>query len=197
MQDNFKETKDFFNNMASGWDSKFYADPSKISVITALCPIPEGARIADIACGTGALFPIILSASPSEIIGIDISEKMLEEASKKFSDPRIKLLCANFLDLDECGFDRAFIYRAYPHFHDKIGFIKKLHSILNDGGRFIIAHNESREAINTRHQKNAHTVSEILSDAETESKLFEKYFNIDIKADTDFLYIISGIKKAL
>ena len=127
MHDDFKAAKDFFNNMAQNWDSTFTPDPEKIKLITSLCPIPDRAEIIDIACGTGALFPFLLSAGPSKILGVDISEKMLEEASKKFQDPRIKLLCANFFDVEETGFDRAFIYRAYPHFHDKTAFIKHLH----------------------------------------------------------------------
>lgn len=197
MHDDFKAAKDFFNNMAQNWDSTFTPDPEKIKLITSLCPISDKAEIIDIACGTGALFPALLSAGPSKILGVDISEKMLEEASKKFLDPRIKLLCANFFDVEETRFDRAFIYRAYPHFHDKTAFIKHLHHILKDGGRFIIAHTESRKTINSRHQKTAADVSDILSDVETESKLFADFFDIDIKADTDFLYIISGTKRAL
>ena len=185
MHDDFKAAKDFFNNMAQNWDSTFTPDPEKIKLITSLCPLPDKAEVIDIACGTGALFPVLLSAGPSKILGVDISEKMLEEASKKFQDPRIKLLCANFFDVEETGFE------------DKTAFIKHLHHILKDGGRFIIAHTESRKAINSRHQKTAAGVSDILSDAETESKLFADFFDIDIKADTDFLYIISGTKRAL
>ena len=73
-------------------------------------------------------------------------------------------------------------------------FAKKLHSTLKDGGRFIIAHNESRQSINERHKKTASHVSDILSDAKTEAKIFEGLFDIDITADTDYLYVISGRK---
>lgn len=216
MHDDFKAARDFFDGMASHWDRDFAADPRKTELIFSLCPVDKGSKILDIACGTGALFPHILTSGPSQLWGIDISEKMLEEASKKFHDPCLHLLCANFLDLKEDdfslpgspdssdgngsfddfdGFDRAFIYRAYPHFHDKEAFIQKLHSLLKKGGRFIIAHNESRHQINSRHSRTAAEVSDILSDVDTESVLFKELFHIDIKADTDYLYVISGVKK--
>lgn len=192
--DEFKETREFFNEMAGSWDSRFSADADFLKMLALLCPITQGGRAADIACGTGVLFPVLLARNPSEILGIDISENMLAEAGKKFSDPRIRFFCGSFLDLEEGGFDAAFIFRAYPHFHDKASFAVKLHSILKDGGRFIIAHSESRHTINDRHERTAAGVSDILADAETEARVFEGLFRVDIKADTDSLYIISGTK---
>lgn len=195
MHNEFTETKRFFDQMAASWDSRFCADAAFIEALLTLCPIPGGARIADIACGTGALFPFLLKAGPSEIVGVDISENMLLEASKKFSDPRIRLICGNFLDMEDAsGFDLAFIYRAYPHFHDKAAFAKKLSLLLKPGGRFMIAHSEGRDKINGRHRETAAHVSDILAPADEEAKVFEGLFAVDIKADTDGIYIISGTK---
>ena len=191
MTDDISASREFFDKMAASWDSRFKAGEEKLAALNILCPAPKGGRALDIACGTGVLFPMLLSAGVSELWGVDVSPKMLEEAKRKFPDPRVSLFCGDFLGFGETGFDCAFIYRAYPHFHDKAAFAKKLHSTLKDGGRFIIAHNESRQSINERHKK---TASDILSDAKTEAKIFEGLFDIDITADTDYLYVISGRK---
>lgn len=194
MTDDISASREFFDKMAASWDSRFKAGEEKLAALNILCPAPRGGRALDIACGTGVLFPMLLSAGVSELWGVDVSPKMLDEAKRKFPDPRVSLFCGDFLGFGETGFDCAFIYRAYPHFHDKAAFAKKLHSVLKDGGRFIIAHNESRQSINERHKKTASHVSDILSDAKTEAKIFEGLFDIDITADTDYLYVISGRK---
>ncbi|MCD8037367.1 MAG: class I SAM-dependent methyltransferase, partial [Clostridiales bacterium] len=189
-----KEAKEYFDNIAPKWDSFSLNNPEGVRTVINLCGLKEGCKVADIGCGTGVLFNDILSKSPSELWGIDLSDKMLEEAARKYTDSRIKLWAGSFEDFSEGNFDAAFVYRAYPHFPDKAAFAKKLASILKPGGRFIIAHNESRHVVNHRHSKGAADISDILAPAAEESRNFTELFNIDIVADTDYLYIISGTK---
>ncbi len=195
MNDNLKETKEYFDNIAPTWDDFSINDSEGVRTAVSLGGIKEGYRIADIACGTGVLFNDILSKDPSELWGIDLSEKMLEEAAKKHTDSRINLWAGDFEDFGEKDFDLAFVYRAYPHFPDKPAFAKKLCSILKSGGRFVIAHSESRHAVNHRHSGGAADISDILAPAIEESKNFTELFDIDIIADTDYIYVISGTKK--
>lgn len=195
MDNHIKETKAFFDKMAPDWDTYSINNPDGVKTIVSLANIEEQSKVVDIACGTGVLFKDILSKNPNELWGIDISDKMLEIAIKKHNDSRIHCLAVDFNDLCEYEFDTAIIYRAYPHFPDKKAFAKKLFSILKTGGRFIIAHNESRHKINQRHKEGAKHVSDILAPASYEILNFTDFFNIDIVADTDYLYIISGTKK--
>lgn len=195
MDEHLEETKTFFDSMANKWDKICYHSPDKLSAITALGNISENAKVADIACGTGVLFNDILSHNPSALWGVDLSEKMLEEASKKFDDKRISLWQGDYNEFGQNDFDCVFIYSAYPHFPDKSKFAQKTASILKKGGRFVLAHSESRHEINHRHSQGAEHVSDILLNASEERKYFDDLFDIDITADTDFIYIISGTKK--
>lgn len=195
MDNHLKETKNFFDKMAENWDTLCNHAPNKLKAITVLGNIKENAKVADIACGTGILFNDILTYNPSVLWGVDISDKMLEQAEKKFNDERIKLWQGDYNKFDQKDFDCVFIYSAYPHFPNKSDFAHKTASILKKGGRFVLAHSESRHEINHRHSQGAQHVSDILSEAYKERNYFDELFDIDITADTDFIYIISGIKK--
>lgn len=195
MDSRLEETKNFFDEKADTWDNESIYSPNLIKAVVEISGIPQNGRVIDIACGTGVLFPFILEKEPSELFGIDISDKMLEKAAKKFPSPSVRLQSGDFMDIKEDCFDIAFVYRAYPHFPDKKAFAKKLHTILKTNGRFVIAHTESRAAINQRHKKGAMHVSDILLPIEEEAVYFNGLFDIDIKADTDNIYIISGKRK--
>ena len=114
-----KEIQKFFDCCADSWDCSA-RDRDKISVFVSLAGVRPGFRVADIACGTGILFPEILSKEPAFLLGVDISGRMIEKARSKFSDPRIHLIHADFFDVRETGFDVLFLYCAYPHFPDKM-----------------------------------------------------------------------------
>lgn len=195
MDEHLKQTKAFFDSMAEKWDTFCYHDPAKLAAIVTLSGFAENAKIADIACGTGVLFPEILKRNPSELYGIDLSDKMLEAAATKFNDGRIKLWQGDFNEFAKKDFDCAFVYSAYPHFPDKVAFAEKIHSVLKPDGRFVIAHSESRHEINHRHSQGAEHVSDILAPVSEERVYFDKLFDIDITVDTDYMYIISGTKK--
>lgn len=195
MNRKLQESKEYFDSIASKWDNFSVNNPDGVRTAVSLCGIKEGYKVVDIACGTGVLFDEILAKNPSALWGVDLSDKMLEEASKKHTDSRISLWAGDFDEFDKNNFDIAFVYRAYPHFPDKRAFAKKLCSILKVGGRFIIAHSESRFAVNHRHSLGAADISDILAPAAEESKNFAELFDIDIIADTDYMYVISGIKK--
>ncbi|MBD9111534.1 class I SAM-dependent methyltransferase [Bacteroides nordii] len=195
MNEHLKETEDFFDKIAPIWDETFAGNSLNLKAVMALSGLRENDKVIDIACGTGVLFDDILALNPSCLWGIDLSDRMLIKASEKYSDERIKLWKGDFYDFPEKDFDLAFIYRAYPHFPDKSTFAEKLHSVLKPNGRFIIAHNESRDKINRRHAQGAAEISDLLLPAETESGNFKDLFSIDIVADTDYVYIISGTRK--
>ena len=194
MDEYLNMTKAHFDSVADNWDKICYHNPNKLQTIVELSGIKENSKIADIACGTGVLFSTILSKNPSQLWGIELSSKMLEKALEKFDDKRINLWEGNFYELEEKDFDCTFVYSAYPHFPEKEKFAQKLYSVLKNGGRFVVAHSESKHEINHRHSQGVEHVSDILTAAKNESKYFEKWFDIDIMVDTDDIYVISGTK---
>lgn len=121
---------------------------------------------------------------------------MIAQAQKNHTDDQVRFEAANFYEFDQTGFDFAIAYSAYPHFLDKEAFVRRLVESLNPQGRFMIAHSESKETINSRHSGDkVRKVSASLKDAPSESNYFKSVFEIDILVDTDEIYIISGKKR--
>lgn len=198
MNDQAEKTKNFFDNLAPNWDEMVKVDPEKIELILGLADIKEDEKILDLATGTGILIPYLLERDPKSITAIDISPKMIEIAQGKLDQNNIEYKSVDFYDFDGGDYDLVVCYQAYPHFKKKKEFIEKLANVLKPGGRFIIAHPDSRDTINNRHTgKKVKKVSDGLLSAKVESALFSTHFKIDTLVDSDELYIISGTKKKL
>ncbi len=185
---------DFFDSCAEKWDDWSDLSDPAIGEILSLFSIPKGLKILDIGCGTGILENFLATYQPSEIMGIDISEKMIEISAKKRKYPGAHYLCTNILDFHGKEYDLAIINNAFPHFTKKNTLPVHLSSILKSNGRLIIMHTQSRAEINQRHAEKAGCVSELLPPAQELANLFQTHFKIDIIKDSDRLYVMSGIK---
>lgn len=190
------EIKNFFNRCADTWDDSCNHDPEKVAAIVTLAGVTKGSRVADIACGTGVLFPEILSRKPELLLGIDLSDKMIEKARSKFSDSNLRLIAADCFDVKESGFDTILLYSAYPHFPEKAKLSKHMADMLKTGGRIMVAHCEGKDAINSHHR--GAMVSQLswdLQPAKEEAAKFSNEFHIDMIADTNDIYFFSGTKR--
>ncbi|HEX3037403.1 MAG TPA: methyltransferase domain-containing protein [Oscillospiraceae bacterium] len=190
------EIKQFFDERAEKWDIYCKCSEEKVAAIVTLAGITAGSHVVDIACGTGVLFPEILSRNPAEILGIDLSDEMIRKARSKFTDSRLRLLASDLFDVHETGFDTAMIFSAYPHFKEKVKLALQVSDMLKSGGRVMVAHCEGKDSIN--HCHSGETVSQIswpLRAAQEEAAAFSDYFDIDMVADTSDIYFFSGIKK--
>ncbi len=189
--------KDYFNHLAPNWDNMHRPDKEKIKTILNITNVPINGLILDIGTGTGILIDFLMKYQPRKLVAIDTSEEMIKIASNKFNYKNLELLNKDFLSGNFKGFDYSICYSAYPHFLDKDLFIRTLYNSLKDNGRFVLAHSESKEVINKRHQTiNQKNISITLKDINQEAKAFRENFNIDIMVDTSEYYILSGIKKA-
>lgn len=92
----------------------------------------------DIGCGSGVL-TYELSKYYNEVIGIDISEKMLVITNKKRSSQNIKYIYmdATKLKLNK-KFDVITTRTVFHHFKDISAVINKLKPLLNEQGKLII-----------------------------------------------------------
>lgn len=196
MTDQRNEIKQFFDERAEKWDIYCKCSEEKIAAIVTLAGITTGSHVVDIACGTGVLFPEMLSRNPAAILGVDLSDEMIRKARSKFTDSRLRLLASDLFEVRETGFDTAVIFSAYPHFENKSKLALQVSGMLKSGGRVMVAHCEGKDAIN--HCHSGKTVSQIswpLRSAQEEAAEFSDYFAIDMLADTNGIYFFSGIKK--
>jgi len=103
--------------------------------------VPAGAKLLDMACGTGFL-AIAASASGHEVIGIDSSKFMIEEAKRCAgeSGSNAEFMKADACDLpfDDGSFDAVVIRNALWSFFDPRKALSEACRVLSPGGNLII-----------------------------------------------------------
>ena len=190
---NKKDVIDFFDRLASVWDSANERNEEVIAEILFKGGIREGVRVLDVACGTGVLFPDYASLG-AKVTGIDISPEMIKRAKEKF--PQAELICGDVLEFKaENKFDAVMIYNAFPHFAEPERLIEKLSVLLKTSGRLSIAHGISEEALAECHSGSAKKVSVPLVKKEVLAQMLEPYFNVDVLISDDRMYMVSGVKR--
>jgi len=101
----------------------------------------EGKRVADLACGTGALTRK-LKLRKAEVVGVEPSQELLEEAKKinerKFLLVPYQLGTAENTQLPSNEFDMVTVMRAW-HWFKRQESLTEIKRILKDKGRLIIA----------------------------------------------------------
>lgn len=106
-------------------------------------PTAEKCQILDLGCGTGLELQEYYLLNPTaRVTGIDISEGMLAELSRKFSDKNITLILSSYFDvpLGDRVFDAAVSVESLHHFteKEKIMLYSKLRTALKENGYFIL-----------------------------------------------------------
>lgn len=185
----------YFNSVAHRWDSMHSFDEEKIKAILDISNIKEGSKILDVATGTGVIIKYLLEKMPRKIIAVDMAEKMIEVAKKKYSNEEVEFKVMDVMDYTEDGFDYIFVYSAYPHFKDKNRLINHLSNMLNKGGKLVIAHSSSREEVNRIHQSKEEFKKAVLLPAKDTAAMIEKYLEVEKYIDNSEMYYISAVRR--
>ena len=187
--------REFFNSMAPNWDEICIFNMDNINRILQLAKVGEGHRIVDVGCGTGVLIDPLLQCGVKEIYAVDLSKAMIDKAREKYCNPSVRFEATDFLRTDKTGYDCVIVHNAYPHFLDKEALVAAICNTLKVGGRFVVAHSDSRDKINGCHHKINHELSSYLQPAVIEAKNFEEMFAIDTIIDDAEIFMISGVRK--
>lgn len=185
---------DYFDARAGRWDEHYIPGLPVRSAVAFLSGARPGARVLDIGCGTGVMFPELLGMGVSELVGVDISPGMAGIAAGKYAgEARVRVFCADILKFASGAFDAAVLYDAYPHFPDKPALLQSVRALLKPGGRFTVAHGSGRACINACHDKVPAAVSAELLPAREEAAFWMPRFLVDMLIDAPHFYLISGI----
>ena len=101
-----------------------------------LLPDLKGKSVIDLGCGYGHNCLEFIKNGASSVVGIDISEKMLEIARNENSHPSIEYLNMSMTDIDKLGkkFDVIYSSLAFHYIENFEEFAKKMYGCLNEGG---------------------------------------------------------------
>jgi trans-aconitate methyltransferase len=122
------------------WDAALYDGKHSFvwkygaSLIELLAPQP-GERVLDVGCGTGHLTAQIAAAG-AEVVGIDKSAGMLEEARRSYPGLRVELADAADVAFDE-PFDAVFSNAALHWMTEPERVAVNIARALKPGGRFV------------------------------------------------------------
>lgn len=142
-----EKMSDFFENRIGGYDEHMMTNiesAKEFYPFTAKqLPVLKNCNILDLGCGTGLELEEYYSLCPSaKIIGIDLSQAMLNALDKKFADKDMCLVLGSYFDVPfgEGLFDAAVSVESLHHFTkaEKVPLYAKLHKALRKDGYFIL-----------------------------------------------------------
>ena len=139
MFDNIASKYDFLNHFLSmgidkGWRRKAIREVAEVKPTTIL----------DVATGTGDLAIAAVSTGPKNIIGVDISEGMLEVGRKKLTEhglqDRVELQYGDseHLPFETGSFDVVMCAYGVRNFENLEAGLKEMHRVIRPGGKVVI-----------------------------------------------------------
>ena len=125
--------REWFDQLASKWDTTLTEDViARLRAIIASADIQPGAKVLDLGCGTGVLFPMLLEKVGRDgfIIGLDISAEMLRLARRKGYGIQCVQGDGQSLPLTDQTFDWVICNSALPHFPDEAAALRETRRVL-------------------------------------------------------------------
>ncbi len=195
MTDHHESIK-YFNRHASNWDKHHREQEfQRIDEILSRIDITKDDHILDVACGTGILTNKLLSKGITQIIGIDISAKMMKIYKSKY--PQLTAITDSFEDHNFKGttFNQIIIFNAFPHFHKPTEVFDQAHSLLRSNGMLTIAHSMNREELNQHHRNAGREVkNDLLIPDDKIHALYQEVGFSNIKVEDRSYFFSSGMK---
>jgi len=130
-----------YNKKATDYDNsregKFTLEYNML--LADIVKIKPGDAVLDVACGNGQLLKMFAGKYIFNGYGIDISEKMIEQAKLLNPSMQFAVGSCNPLPFDDSTFDVITVSAAYHHFPNVSSFAKEAYRVLKKGGVIHIA----------------------------------------------------------
>lgn len=140
MQRDSEAVRREYDRLASGYDRRWrsYVDVTLDAVLASL-ELQGHERLLDVACGTGELERLLLARWPAlQIVGTDISEGMLRQASaKKLAATWVRAEAAR-LPFTNDLFDHAVCANSFHYFREPRRALLEIGRVLRPRGRFVL-----------------------------------------------------------
>ena len=109
--------------------------------LRALLPDLRGRNVVDLGCGYGWFCRWARAQGAAQVLGLDVSERMLARARATTSDPAIVYSRADLesVDLPEASFHLAYSSLALHYVEDLAGLLAKVRRAILPGGRFVFS----------------------------------------------------------
>lgn len=106
-----------------------------------MLPNFEGKRVLDLGCGFGWHCKFAIENGAKSVIGVDISEKMLNEAKNKIKSEYVKYICMPIenIDFPDNSFDVVVSSLALHYIQSFEDILNKISKCLSKGGDFVFS----------------------------------------------------------
>ena len=136
---------DFFASVAEDYDAHMLeAVPGCKAGYIAMAESlpPDTGRLLDLGCGTGLELDAIFARMPAlEVVGIDLTEAMLDRLRGKHAGRKLTLICGDFFTVDfgREAFHAAVSFQSLHHFthQQKRGLYRRLYDCLRGSGVYL------------------------------------------------------------
>ncbi len=161
----------------------------EIPALFSLIPDLTGKSVLDLGCGFGEHCKRFVEKGAAKVIGIDISEKMLEVAKKENADPKITYLNIPMEDIGTIDekFDVVISSLALHYVEDFSGVVKNVYNLLKDGGFFIFS---QEHPLNT-----CHSGGDRWTRDKDGNKLYLNLKNYGIEGERESVWFVDNVKK--
>ncbi|MDX3810036.1 MAG: class I SAM-dependent methyltransferase [Bosea sp. (in: a-proteobacteria)] len=107
--------------------------------LRAMLPDLAGKRVLDLGCGFGGFCRFAAGEGAGSVVGVDVSEKMLERARRETHDSRVVYERADLESHSPSagGFDLAYSSLAFHYIADLGGLLGRVHAALKPGGTLV------------------------------------------------------------
>ncbi|WP_084667046.1 class I SAM-dependent methyltransferase [Thermanaeromonas toyohensis] len=192
--------REYFNQKAAEWDSLLSEETIQcLKTIIRELAIKPGSIILDVGTGTGVLLPFLVEATGQDgkVVALDIAEEMLARAkAKNIHNVDYVLGDITCTPFDENTFDEVICNSCFPHVLDKPRALREMARLLKPGGRLVICHPMSREAVNELHRSIGGVVgNDLLPDDEEMQSLCRQAGLVQVNiTNTHEKYILTARK---
>lgn len=142
MTQNIYDTEQFFHGYSQLPRSRHGLDGApEWPALRALLPDLHGQRVVDLGCGYGWFSRWAVEHGASEVLAIDVSEKMLAKAQADTHDARVRYQRADLeqLQLQSAQFDLAYSSLALHYIVDLRALLQTTHDALVAGGKLVFS----------------------------------------------------------
>lgn len=188
---NIYDNETFFEGYSKLRDREVNANNLfEIPTLKMLLPELKGKRVLDLGCGFGEHCKEYIDQGAVRVVGVDISEKMLEVARTENSDPNIRYLNIPMEDIGsiEEKFDVVISSLAFHYVEDFTGVVSAVYELLNEGGIFLFS---QEHPVNTCYSGDGDRWTR----DENGTKIHANLANYCVEQRNDSTWFVEGVQK--
>lgn len=189
-QQNIYDNETFFAGYKKLRDNEANANNLfEIPALFSMMPDLNGKRVLDLGCGFGEHCKRFVERGAQKVVGIDISEKMLEVARAENTDPKITYINMPMEEIAQLQekFDVVISSLAFHYVEDFEGVIKNIYALLEENGVFIFS---QENPLNT-----CHTGGNRWTRDEKGNKLYMNLANYGVEGERESVWFVDNVKK--